>query len=218
MTKSEKLLVTVNIAAVAFVLVATLRPGGSIRDGVSQWLRDRSIRHTLSSDWTGITSTGGRLDRGNGNVRLLVFSDYQCPFCRVTHYALDSLTHQDPSIGLVYRHFPLPIHPAAPGAARASICADAQGRFRELDEELFSTTAWEADTNWTREAHAAGVPDLKAFATCLASPETVARLNADLALGQKLGIAATPTLFVKGGLHTGAMTVQELRLFIGLGR
>ncbi len=60
---------------------------------------------------------------------------------------------QNPEVGVAYRHLPLPIHPAAEGAARAAICAQRQRRFEEMHARLFETARWHSDTLWIREGH-----------------------------------------------------------------
>ena len=107
---------------------------------------------------------------------------------------------------MIYRHLPLPFHPAAEGAARASICAERQGRFREMYDRLFGTEAWLSDTNWNREAESAGVPDLGRFGNCLHDIDTDRRLAVDRNLAEALAVAGTPTFVHRKGIFVGILS------------
>lgn len=197
------------------LLYSALRPGGMIRQPIETWRQRRASQQQVTRHWKDLTGVGGHLDDGVDQVALVEFSDYQCPFCRRAAASIDSLLAANPSIGMVYRHFPLPIHAAAPGAARASICAEEQGRFRELHHQLFRTERWQSDTNWLREAEEAHVPDLQRFRVCLSSERTSERLAADVKLGQTLGINGTPTILGGRGFLRGVQSASDLMLLIG---
>src|SRR5690242_19285150 len=75
-------------------------------------------------------ATAGRQERGGGAkapVTIIEFSDYQCPFCKRAEDSVDKVmnTYGD-KIRLVYRNYPLPMHPMARPAAEAAACANAQ--------------------------------------------------------------------------------------------
>lgn len=206
----DRLMIVTNVVLVAIVVFTLLRPRGGVGVALREWRQDRAIRNRLTHQWSKIAGEAGRLDHGTGQVLLVEFSDYQCPFCKQAHYRLDSLLAKNPAIGIVYRHFPLPIHPSAAGAARASICAQNQGRFREMDRRLFETTQWQTDTNWVREARAGRVPDISQFRACLSSPKTIARLAADRTIAMELLVGGTPTFFGQGGVRKGVQSVETL--------
>jgi len=61
-----------------------------------------------------------------GQVTVVFFTDFQCPFCRRTHAALDSLVEERKGrVRVVLKHVPLRRHPDARTAARAAICVEA---------------------------------------------------------------------------------------------
>ena len=101
------------------------------------------------------------------------FSDYECPFCARAHEQLALLRAARPDLEIVRRHFPLDaacnpavkrsIHPSACGLARAAICADAQGRFPQMDDALFKNQ--QAGEPVSRLAAGIGL-DVPAFEAC----------------------------------------------------
>ena len=75
-------------------------------------------------------------------VQVVVFSDFECPYCRRAAPVLRRVAAAFPNdVSLIWRHFPLGIHPSAPRAAEAAQCAEDQGRFWEFHDALFSQSA-----------------------------------------------------------------------------
>ncbi len=197
------------------VVYILFRPNGAIGSQISQWRENREVRRVLAAEWPLLTDTDGQWGAREGRIVAVEFSDYECPYCRLAHVELKGLLARAP-YRVVYRHFPLPSHPAARGAARAAICAGTQGRFSEMHDRLFETTDWQRDTNWTREAVGAGVRDIEEFHRCLGRPGTMARLAQDEALARKLGVTGTPTFFTPSGKEQGVLPEIKLRSFFGL--
>jgi protein-disulfide isomerase len=84
-----------------------------------------------------------RLGRSEAKVVLIVFSDFQCPYCsEFSNSVLPSLRQAYVETGLVqvaFRHMPLAnIHSRAFPAAIAAECAARQGRFWPMHDELFT--------------------------------------------------------------------------------
>lgn len=203
---SEKLNTVVNIVVIIALGVFLVGPQGILYTRVKEWRKSAQLRERIARDWNALTDGGVRVDTGRSKPVLVEFSDYQCPFCRQANRVIEQwlATHD---AGVIYRHFPLTaIHPAAEGAARAAICAEAQGRFRTMHLRLFETDTWQKDSNWVREAEAAGVPDLERFEACLTSDGTTRRLEADMALGRSLGVTGTPTFVYSQGMRSGVLS------------
>jgi protein-disulfide isomerase len=156
----------------------------------------------------------------NATAQIVVFSDFECPFCRKMATILDSLTAGYPSqVQVVFRHFPLTsIHPSALPAAIAAECAAEQGQFQQYHDGLFARQDSLSTTSWEATALTAGVPNLEAFRECLASPRAGQRVAADTLAGQKLGVTGTPTIMVNGWLFAGTPSLEQLEpILSGLG-
>lgn len=151
------------------------------------------------------------MDNGKGEVRIIEFADYECPFCRTVHAEISRLIGQQPDIGVAFRHLPLTtIHRAAEGAARASVCAEQQGRFREMHDRLLLTTEWQPELDWLHEARAVGITDTMRFRECLTSESTTSRLAEDKAFADSLGLRGTPAFVFQRGVHSGVASLDEL--------
>jgi len=213
----ERLALTVNLVLILLLCFVGFRRDGPARRAVDEWLAERRRSAVLATRWGSLSSGSNRLDTGTLKVAVVEFADYQCPFCKANQTAIENLL-RDTSVGFAFRNFPIQGHVAARGAARTAVCAAEQGRFRAMHSRLFDSDLWQVDTNWVREAIAAGVPDTNAFRACLAAKSTDAQIDADIALGQQLGVDATPTFLTQRELHAGTATEQDLRRMAGRAR
>jgi len=205
----------VSGVAVLVLIISAFRLVAPIRSQWDSFQARRETARAVKDNWNQLTAGGGRLDKGAKNVALIEFSDYECPFCRVASGMLDTIISQEPQQGIVYRHFPITsIHPNAEGAARAAICAQVQGRFREMHHYLMTTTAWQTSADWTAAAKSAQVPSIPDFTACLGSKETTARLDEDKELARRLKISGTPSLVSRAGVTKGARSIDDLRLVV----
>src|SRR3546814_9096698 len=68
----------------------------------------------------------------------LSYSDYQCPFCRKIHPALERLAQEDGRVRIVYRDWPI-FGPASEEAARMAIASQWQNKHRQFNDALMRT-------------------------------------------------------------------------------
>jgi protein-disulfide isomerase len=146
---------------------------------------------------------------------ILVFSDFQCPFCATFAATVHELQARHPDrVRLVVRHFPLEtIHPHARAAALASECAREQNRFEAYHDALFKSQSEIGVRSWVDLATAAGV-DITVFQRCMVRARPLERIKADVAWGERLGVQGTPTIYVNGLLLQGAPTLGRLEKLI----
>lgn len=150
--------------------------------------------------------------RGNANATgtVIVYTDYQCPFCARLHATMLDLSKTS-DFRWIYRHFPLDSHPYAEKAAEAAECGGEQGKFWEYSDGLFDPKfTIEKDSSLRKLAATIGL-ESKAFENCLASGRFASRVAAQRADGIKRRMAGTPTFFVNGTRFEGAILADQLR-------
>jgi protein-disulfide isomerase len=148
---------------------------------------------------------------------VLEFADFQCPGCARLHPEMDALIRENEDIRLVFKNFPLEMHPHARRAAEASICAQEQGKFWEMSDEIFENQVifYEDGHDPAKEPDVAlalqflaGPQGLQlntaAFTACMNKDETAARVQADIDLAERLGLPGTPALLLHGVCGPGA--------------
>jgi len=141
-------------------------------------------------------------------VHVVVFSDFECPFCRRTEPVLNRLFERFPrEVRFVWKNFPLSIHPGAAGAAEAAQCAHDQGRFWDYHDALFAAAVVPDQQGFRAVANGLGL-DGVAFDECLQSHRRAAEVKADITAGQRAGVEGTPTVFVNGVAFVGALPFE----------
>src|SRR5919197_1457140 len=145
---------SVTLAIVPLALGSTVIacPNGRFGTCIDQWSSSWSVDRTLRRHWTSVITPGARLDQARGEGQIVEFSDYECAACRVAYLSITRVVDSGRGPGIVYRHFPLPGNAMASEAARASICAEQQGRFHAMHALLFERNEWRSGTTWSREA------------------------------------------------------------------
>jgi protein-disulfide isomerase len=171
---------------------------------------------TEVSNWRAYAQGGHRSGPDDAPVTMVVFSDFQCPACRLLATHLNALRTEFPrELAIIHRHSPLSNHPFAVPAARASECAAQQGRFMAYHDALFVDQTAIGLAPWTRFAENAGVPDMPAFERCVAEGVRSQTLHADTMAANALKVTGTPTVLVNGLRFTGTPPLDTLRAVIG---
>ena len=141
---------------------------------------------------------GDRVRGPDGGRPVIVYGDYECPFCA----ALD-LRLRDAPLRVAFRHFPVrSAHPRAEAAARAAEAAARQGGFWPMHDALFADQGRLEDPHLWARAEALGL-DVERFDAERRAPEIADAVRAQFRSGVRAGVVTTPTLFVDGERHAG---------------
>ncbi len=150
---------------------------------------------------------------------LVMFSDFECPWCRTFTMLLEKRIqgYFGGRLRVTWKHFPLSTdcnttiqrdtHPEACQAARAAEAARLQGgneAFWKAHDRLFASQKKLKDFDCRALAAELGL-DPERFEADMKSPAVAARIAEDIALGQSLGVHATPTLFLSDRLVEGKL-------------
>lgn len=154
------------------------------------------------------------LGPANAPVTIVVFGDFECPFCVRGHETLRAIVARyGDEVRMVYKHFPLPGHRGAIPAARASMAAHAQGKFWEFHDALYERRARFSPETLTEIARALEL-DMERFAANQRDRPNDAQIKRDIELGMRLGVTGTPTAFVNGIPVEGAQPEVMVRAVI----
>jgi protein-disulfide isomerase/uncharacterized membrane protein len=146
----------------------------------------------------------------NAKVKIIEFSDFQCPFCQRAHRYLNEMVKKYPDdISVVFRNFPLNMHSNARTAAQAGFCAQKQNKFWQLADQMFSNQKLLAPVNVETYALSVGI-NMSKFKKCVSSSAAKKAVQKDVDEGDNIGINSTPTIFVNGELFQGLPSEEEL--------
>ena len=141
---------------------------------------------------------------GSGNIRVIEFSDFQCPACKGAEPAVKEIIDEHKEdIEFYYRNFPLEMHENSMIAALAGSCANEQEKFWEYHDLLFAN-----QNNLDKESLKGYAEQLNLnideFNECLDSKKYKEEVQKDISDGVKAGVKGTPTFFVNGKKVEGA--------------
>ncbi len=187
---------------------------GKARETFVTALREKAgVSIKLVAPRVEVAGDGPSRGPANAPVTIVEFSDYECPFCQRAEPILQEVLKRYPDkVRLVFRHFPLPMHPNARPAAEAALCANEQGKFWEFHEKVFSGKGLE-EADLKGYASAAGI-DAEKFEACVAERRFKDKVDADAKAGSEAGVSGTPAFFVNGIMLSGAMPVEKFSAII----
>ncbi len=144
-------------------------------------------------------------------LQLLMFGDFQCPFCLGAQSVLRRVRDRlGDRLVFSFRHLPIPErHPLAPLAAEASEAAAAQGDFWEYHDALFLAQPRLSRETMLEVGRELGL-DAERMAAEMDSGAHRERIERDLGSAEASGATGTPTFFVNGERFFGAYDASSL--------
>jgi len=147
-------------------------------------------------------------------VTIVVWSDFQCPFCAKQAPVLAHLREKyGNAIRIVYRHLAMGFHRDAGLAAEAAVAAAEQGKFWAFHDQVFGDFGHLARADLERFAQAAGL-DMPAFRAALDQRRYRDAIVAEGAAAEALAVDGTPTMFINGAPVIGARSAQVIEPLI----
>jgi protein-disulfide isomerase len=152
----------------------------------------------------------------NGDVSLVEFFDYRCPYCKQVEPALESLLRQDRDLRMVYKEFPV-LGPASVTAAKAALAAQKQGKFAAFHRAMMGLKGQIDDAAVFAVASSAGL-DVGRLKRDMQAPAIEHVLKANFALADALGIDGTPGFVIGDQIVPGAIGLDDLKQLIAATR
>lgn len=160
-----------------------------------------------------------KIGNENSKVKLIVFSDFQCPYCKALDGAVKkALEEYKGKILYVFKQFPLiSLHPKAVGAALASECANEQGEFLNYSNKLFENQKDWSVSKGTQEFKTYAMQiglDASQFNKCLDEKKYQEKINKDSQEAKEFGISGTPAIFINDQFKNGMTSYDTIKKII----
>lgn len=169
------------------------------------------IRPALEKPYAG--AWAGNAD---GDVTLVVFTDYACGFCRASVPDVDRLIREDKRLKVVFRELPI-IAPQSRDAAIMALAAARQGKYDAFHHAMFASSSLDKAAIAAAAAKVGVVTDGSADAT--ANEALFQReLDSNLAIATQLQLNATPTWIVGDQLMQGQIGYETLKQAVAKAR
>ena len=156
---------------------------------------------------------GGNPD---GDVTLVEFFDYQCPYCKTIFPSIQALLAEDRNLRYVFKEFPI-LGRASVFAARAALAARRQGKYLEFHTAVMSARGKLTETRVMRLAEKVGL-DVDRLRRDMADGTVDAMIRRNLDLADGLGIFSTPVFIVGDTQIPGAVEIDTLKVLIARAR
>lgn len=151
-----------------------------------------------------------------GDVTLVEFFDYRCPYCKQMSDVVDDMIRADPKLRVVYKEFPV-LGPGSVLAAKATIAARRQGKYLEMHRALMASRGTIDDGAITRLAKPIGI-DVDRLNADMKDPGIETQINDALALGHVLGLTGTPAFVIGDEVVLGASEKSKLAALVDTAR
>lgn len=164
--------------------------------------RDSILNHPM-------TPVSGNPD---GDVTVVEFFDYNCPWCKKSLSELVELEKDDPNLRFVWKEFPV-LSATSVYAARAAMAADRQGKYMEFHLAAMAGGRITSEEQVLKIAEKVGL-DMDRLATDMQDPAITEYLQETMQLAEALGITGTPSFVIGDYVAGGFIDKAEMKKLI----
>ena len=147
-----------------------------------------------------------------GDVTIVEFFDYRCPYCKQVLPSLQTLLKEDHNLRFVFKELPV-LGPQSVTAAHAALAAQRQGKYEAFHNAMMATKGQITDDTVYKVAGSVGL-DVDQLKQDMNAPEIGQALKANLALAEALNIHGTPGFIIGKHIVPGAVDLDALRNMI----
>lgn len=148
------------------------------------------------------------LGNPDGDVTVVEFFDYNCPYCRRVKPEVKAMIAADPNIRLVYREWPI-LGDGSVFAAKAALAAREQGKYEEFHWAMMELKGRANETSVLRVAQEIGL-DIEKLRKDMEAPEVQEHIDTSMRLTRTLGLNGTPSFVIGENLVAGFVERAEL--------
>jgi len=144
-----------------------------------------------------------------GDVTLVEFFDYRCPYCKQVQPRLKELLAGDHQLRIAYKEFPI-LGSVSVAAARAALAAHRQSKYEAFHDAMMAASGQITEDTVYQVAGAVGL-DVDRLKRDMSSPQIDAALKANHALAEALDITGTPGFVIGDQIVPGAIELSSLK-------
>ena len=144
------------------------------------------------------------LGNPDGDVTVVEFFDYNCPYCRRVKPEMEALLAADPNVRVVYREWPI-LGDGSVFAARAALASRNQGKYEEFHWAMMQLN----EASILRTAEDIGL-DVAQLRRDMNGPEIEEHIQTSMRLAQSLGFSGTPSFVIGDSLAPGLIQADQM--------
>lgn len=133
----------------------------------------------------------------NGDLTIVDFFDYNCPYCKLAAKSLEKIVKTDGNIRLVYRDWPILAETSIIGA-RLALAAKYQGQYLPVHHALMDIPGYGVSQEKMMEAVRNTGVDLTQLDTDIGrhADDIAGLINRNLSIAQAIGLQGTPGFLI----------------------
>ncbi|HEY2889979.1 MAG TPA: DsbA family protein [Dongiaceae bacterium] len=169
-----------------------------------------AARQTIASAHDELLNDAANPEAGNpkGDVTVVEFFDYRCPYCKAVAGDLQKAISADGNVRVIYKEFPI-LGPESLVASRAALAAAVQGKYQPFHDKLLAFKGNLDDATIYAIAGDAGL-DVTKLKADMQKPEIKDQIGRNYHLADKLNIQGTPAFIIGDVLLPGAASFDDL--------
>ena len=144
----------------------------------------------------------------SGDVTVVEFFDYNCPYCRRAAAQVADVIARDPEVRVVYREWPI-LGEGSVFATRAALAARAQGKYDAMHEAMMAAEGRLDEASVMDIAAEAGL-DLDRLRADMDAPDVQAHIDTSMALAEQLGFSGTPSFVIGDARAPGLIDAEQM--------
>ena len=199
--------------ALAKIAIEAVKAGKSVEDVKKALAAGPALKPPKLLEDPVVIPTAGAPATGpaDAKITLVEFSDFECPYCsKAIADVKDIMAAYPGKIRLIYKQFPLSMHPHAQFAAVASLAARDQGKFWEMHDKLFANFRQLNRQNILLWANQIGL-NMDKFVADLDSGKYGPAIQKDIKDGEVAGVYGTPAFFINGMHYNGPIELRAVK-------
>lgn len=148
------------------------------------------------------------LGNPDGDITVVEFFDYNCPYCRQVKPEMEALLAADPNVRVVYREWPI-LGDGSVFAARAALASRNQGKYEEFHWAMMQLKERAEEASILRTAEDIGL-DVAQLRRDMNGPEIEEHIQTSMRLAQSLGFSGTPSFVIGDSLAPGLIQADQM--------
>lgn len=148
------------------------------------------------------------LGNPDGDVTLVEFFDYNCPYCKRAKPIVEALLEADPNIRVVFREWPV-LSEGSVYAARAALAARQQDKYGEFHWALMAFRGRAEEASVLEIAEEVGL-DIDQLQSDMEADDVDNHIRLSMQLAEGLNITGTPSFVVGNTVLPGLPTQEQL--------
>ena len=179
-------------------------------DEQQQAILDQAAAQVLETEKATLENDPNAPVLGNpeGDVTVVEFFDYNCPYCRRVKPEMEALLASDTNVRVVYREWPI-LGDGSVFAARAALASRNQGKYEEFHWAMMGMKERAQEASVIQIAEDIGL-DVARLRRDMDAPEVQEHIQTSMRLSQSLGFNGTPSFVIGDSLVPGLITADQM--------